>query len=167
MSAAAARSIQPRRQRQHGPLAARMAAALPPEAQQLLRDAGGWLDPAGAFLAAADGLTAAQACGRARNAERWGARWPDRPVFCDPTTTSITRDADDPAEILEAIEAAEGALAADDAAQRLGAADAREADTADLAQQLRVTRRRAQQLRSEAIEAARRGQQGDLFGGEI
>ena len=163
MRAGACTTIHVRRQQQHGPLAARLAAALPPEAQQLHRDARGWLDAADAFIAAVEGLTAAQACSRARNVERWGNHWPDRPAFADPTTTST---ADDPLAVIEAAEAVAAALRAADAQPRLARAEADEIDTQQLARQLRVTRRRAQQLRSEAIELARRGQTGfDWEGG--
>lgn len=157
--------IQPRRQQPHGPLDAAMAAALPAAAQQLLRAAGGHLDAAAAFIASAGGLSVSLACSRERNGRRWGPHWPDRPVFSDlPTATSTT--AADPLAILEAVEAGAAALCADDAAARLAAADTAELDTAELARQLRVTLRRAQQLKKEKMEAARRGQAGLDFGGE-
>ena len=56
--------------------------ALPPAAQALFDQADGWIDPADAFIAAAEGLTSAQACSRARNSARpLGGDWPENFVW--------------------------------------------------------------------------------------
>lgn len=143
----------------------RLSAALPPPARAIFLEAEGRLDPAEAYLASADDLSLDQARSRARNARRgFGRSWPDSYQFCSIDDPEVQRLVDhsltgsDPLALLLAAEAAADALAAPDAAERLAAADVADLDTAAAALAWGVTRRRAQQLRSQRLAAARAGQ---------
>ena len=138
---------------------------LPPGAQALA--AAARLDAADALIGFHDGLTPAQAASRARNARRGlGQSWPDRAALCDTEAIDFSGVfGDDPLQILLAREAAESALSARDAAKRLRLADLTDADTAKLADAFRLTKRRAQQIKAEALAAVEAGQL-DLFCGD-
>lgn len=148
----------------------RLVAALGPVAKSFLSR---HIDPADAWLAAAEGLLHKQARSRARNAARsLGSSWPDRlspDRLLDPAEMLETQHlcglhAISPPELLEAVEAADGALNAADAAQRLAQADAREVDSRALAAVLGITQRRAQQIKAQRVDLAER--QMPLFGNE-
>lgn len=147
----------------------KLVSALPENARAIYFEARGWLDPADAFIAAADGLTPAQARSRARNGARnLGASWPDRYEYHSIDEPEVRFVADrsffgsDPALICQARQSAELALAARDAARRLAEADLDEQDTAALAARRGITRRRAQQIRRAARLAAAAGQESML-----
>ncbi|MCE1162416.1 MAG: hypothetical protein LWW81_15790 [Rhodocyclales bacterium] len=150
---------------------ATLIAALPPAARAMCDDK--YIDPAAAFIAWSEGLTMEEARSRARNAARsFGSSWPDHTPALDVHDLREIKHswgvhvADGLAE-LEAIEAAASALAAPDAGMRLRLADLREADTASMANEFKLTLRRAQQLKQAAV-AAREAGQLDLFcGGEL
>ncbi|MGE0107962.1 MAG: hypothetical protein AB7S53_13430 [Thiomonas sp.] len=144
---------------------AALLAALPPAAQALASAAR--LDAADAYIAHACGLTAAQAASRARNAARsLGQSWPDRVPVYDVETIDFSGIFDaDPMAILLAIEAAEAAIAAPGAAQRLSAAAVTEVDTDALARRDGITRRRAQQIKKATLAEVESGQL-DLFGAD-
>lgn len=151
-------------------LSTRMAAALTGGAVTYLSR---YIDAADAFLAHADGLTVEQAHSRTRNARRpLGTSWPDRvptgdlidPVELRERLQACGLYSADPREIVEVCEAVKARLDAADAPQRLLLADWRGADTRALADALKVTQRRAQQIKKEGIDRA--NGQMDLFGGE-
>lgn len=138
---------------------ARMLEALNPTARGMV---GEYLDPADAWLAQHDGLTASQANSRARNARRLGRKWPDAAA-----AAFVLLDVGDcenlvqpsgffgicPLQILEAIEAAAAALDADDASKKLEEAGLVETCTLRAGRALGITNRRAQQIKKLALES--------------
>lgn len=147
--------------------------ALPAAARAIFEAGGGFLDPADAFLAAADGLTPKQARSRARNDARWlGGSFPDQlPPGARADVAEVSGLAGggqlhfmDPQEIVALLELC--ARAPQRAARGYGLEDDwREASLADLARRHGRTLRTAQLARLRALDAIARGQQ-DLFGGE-
>jgi hypothetical protein len=136
-----------------------MAAALPGGAAKYLSE---YIDPADAFIAWHDGLTVKQAHSKVRNAARsFGASWPDRLPMRADCPDLQAQWAADPLDVLCAIQAAEDALGADGAGDALHAASIAEADTRHMADMFGLTQRRAQQIKKQQIEIARR--QRDLF----
>jgi hypothetical protein len=137
---------------------ARMLEALSPAARAMV---GEHLDPADAWLAEHDGLTAAQAKSRARNSRRLGRKWPDA------AASLVLLDIEDcenliqpngffgicPLQILEAIEAAAAALDANDAAKKLEEVGLVETCTIRAGRALGITNRRAQQIKKLALES--------------
>lgn len=148
----------------------RLVAALPPVARSYLSK---HIDPADAWIASAEGLLKKQARSRARNAARsLGSSWPDRlpgTALIDPSEVaeiqaSCGLHAIPPDEILEAIEVAGAVLAREGAAWMLAQVDVEEIDTALLADVSKITRRRAQQLKSKRLALAQAGQLSLLEG---
>jgi len=146
---------------------ARLLAALPSAAQALA--AAACLDPAAAFLAAHDGLTAEQARSRARNVRRsLGSSWPDRVPLCgleDLDFAGIFTA--DPLDALLAAEAVQAALDAPGSEQRLAAAALRDIDTRQLADRDHITMRRVQQLRAQVLTLCEAGQLALFQEGEV
>ena len=137
---------------------ARMLEALSPAARAMV---GEYIDPAEAWLAAHDGLTAAKANNRARNARRFGRNWPDaskaRWSFVDVGDCENLIQPSGffgicPLQILEAIEAAEAALDSDDALQNLDQATAQEISTDRAGAALGLSKRRAEQMKKAALK---------------
>ena len=128
--------------------ATRCAAALDPKSAALHARAGGTLDAAGAWLAAHGGeweKTEKQlrsAARRERGQRTFGGAW----------SSWSDQDQDDPLELLAAAQTAAELDAAVCAAAEL-AADWESIDTLRHATACRITRRRAQQVRAERLQA--------------
>lgn len=138
---------------------AAMMEVLSPAAREMVDE---YIDPADAFLASHDGLTAAQANNRARNARRFGRNWPDaskaRWSFvdvgdCENLIESRGFFGICPLQILEALEAAAAALDAADAGKKLEEAGIIETCTLRAGRALGITNRRAQQIKKLAFES--------------